>query len=161
MRLPLLLLLSLVLMTFAALGIEASEPAKSTLNEREAAMQSRIDRLETQLNNARQTITELETELASARKAVAATSQAIAAPGSTADTQSATESSRIADANRGVPTSVTSLGPEELALGGVEDLSRLEFLVPGLRYGQTGHDVRLSMRGVSPGGRRRSPRCAR
>ena len=33
-------------------------------------------------------------------------------------------------------------------LGGVEDVSRLQYLVPGLRYGQTGHDVRLGMRGA-------------
>lgn len=41
----------------------------------------------------------------------------------------------------GLPASITSLSREELALGGVEDLSRLEFLVPGFRYGQTGLDT--------------------
>jgi outer membrane receptor protein involved in Fe transport len=54
----------------------------------------------------------------------------------------------IARMGQDVPASVTYLGPETLMLGGVEDVSRLEFLAPGLRYGQTGHDIRMAMRGA-------------
>lgn len=47
-----------------------------------------------------------------------------------------------------VSTSVTAFGEEDLALGGIEDVSRLEHMVPGLRFGQSGHEVRLAMRGT-------------
>lgn len=47
-----------------------------------------------------------------------------------------------------VSTSVTAFTEEDLALGGIEDVSRLEHMVPGLRFGQSGHEVRLAMRGT-------------
>lgn len=47
-----------------------------------------------------------------------------------------------------VSTSVTAFTEQDLALGGIEDVSRLEHMVPGLRFGQSGHEVRLAMRGT-------------
>jgi len=134
-------------------GINASEQADSGGIDREAAMQEEISRLETQLNNARQTISSLETELKTARDEFADMQRTPAVDTTnTASTNRATDSGDVFAAVtplRPVSAgSITRLGREELALGGVEDLSRLEFLVPGLRYGQTGHDVRLSMRGA-------------
>ena len=141
MRPSLLFSLTVILLTFAAVRMEASEPTDSALTEREATMQAEISRLEIQLKDVRQTILKLETELESAKKEIALVQQVPVVQNGdvfVADRQ----------AGPGLPASITRLGAEELALGGVEDLSRLEFLAPGLRYGQTGHDVRLSMRGA-------------
>jgi iron complex outermembrane receptor protein len=60
----------------------------------------------------------------------------------------AQEMYRIREPGPWEPASITQIREEGLNLGGVEDVSRLEFLAPGLRYGQTGHDVRLGMRGA-------------
>ncbi len=143
----------LLLMSLETVGIEASEQTESALIERETAMQAEISRLETQLKSARQTISSLEAELETARNEVVEMQQAPAVD--TTNTASATRATDNGDVFAAVTPSrpvssgsITRLGREELALGGVEDLSRLEFLAPGLRYGQTGHDVRLSMRGA-------------
>ena len=154
MRSSVLYSLTFILVAFAAVGIEASEPADSALTEREAAaMQAKISRLETELKDARQTISGLETDLATARNEFADMQQPPAVSAEdTASTASAAVSGDVivtaVQLRPGVPAAITRLSPEELALGGVEDLSRLEYLVPGLRYGQTGHDARLSMRGA-------------
>lgn len=47
-----------------------------------------------------------------------------------------------------ISVSVTALGSEQLRLGGIDDISRLEHLVPGMRFGQSGNEVRLAMRGT-------------
>lgn len=47
-----------------------------------------------------------------------------------------------------VSTSVSAFSEDDLKLGGIEDVSRLEHMVPGLRFGQSGHEVRLAMRGT-------------
>ncbi len=47
-----------------------------------------------------------------------------------------------------VSTSVTAFSEDDLNLGGIEDVSRLEHMVPGLRFGQSGHEVRLAVRGT-------------
>ena len=146
--------LTIILVAFAAVGIEASEPADSALTEREAeAMQAKISRLETELKNARQTISGLEGELETARNEFAESQQAPAAGAEDiASTANAADSGDVIvtapQLRPGVPAAITRLSAEELALGGVEDLSRLEYLVPGFRYGQTGHDARMSMRGA-------------
>jgi iron complex outermembrane receptor protein len=149
----LLFSLTFILVNFAAVGLEASEPADPALTEREAALQAENSRLKTQMENARQTISGLETELENSRKEVAEMQQAPAV--NAADIAPATSAADSGDVivtavqlRPGVPAAITRLSAEELALGGVEDLSRLEYLAPGLRYGQTGHDARLSMRGA-------------
>jgi iron complex outermembrane receptor protein len=86
----------------------------------------------------------------------AATSAATSAPAAVAAVDSASpvkqispfNESKIARLGQDIPASITYLGAQTLKLGGVEDVSRLEFLSPGLRYGQTGHDIRQSMRGA-------------
>ncbi|MYF24130.1 MAG: TonB-dependent receptor [Nitrospira sp. SB0678_bin_10] len=47
-----------------------------------------------------------------------------------------------------VSSSVSAFNEDDLQLGGIEDVSRLEHMVPGLRFGQSGHEVRLAMRGT-------------
>ncbi|MBN8431324.1 TonB-dependent receptor [Microbulbifer salipaludis] len=47
-----------------------------------------------------------------------------------------------------VSVSVTALGEEALKMGGIEDVSRLENLVPGMQFGQSGSEVRLAIRGT-------------
>ena len=153
MRPSLLFSLTVIFMTIAATRMEASEPTDLVLTEREATMQAEINRLETQLKDVRQSVSELETELELARNEVAALQQAPAMDaGDKVSTAGAAHGGDVSvtasQARPRLAASITRLGAEELALGGVEDLSRLEFLVPGLRYGQTGHDVRLSMRGA-------------
>jgi iron complex outermembrane receptor protein len=111
-----------------------AEQADLSLTDREAALQAEIDSLETQLESAMQTISSLETELnGTAGQTVAEMRSPVI--------QSSEVVSRV-------PASVTSLGVERLSMGGVQDHSRLEYLVPGLRYGQTGSEVRISMRGT-------------
>ncbi|GAB2519013.1 TonB-dependent receptor [Microbulbifer agarilyticus] len=47
-----------------------------------------------------------------------------------------------------VSVSVTALGDEALKMGGIDDVSRLENLVPGMQFGQSGSEVRLAIRGT-------------
>lgn len=47
-----------------------------------------------------------------------------------------------------VPLSVTALGGGELFDAGVTDISRLDQLVPGLQFGQSGSDARPAIRGA-------------
>lgn len=47
-----------------------------------------------------------------------------------------------------VPLSVSAVGAEQLADQGVFDLSRLDALVPGMKFGQSGDDARPAIRGT-------------
>ncbi|MFT4941461.1 MAG: iron complex outermembrane receptor protein [Candidatus Azotimanducaceae bacterium] len=47
-----------------------------------------------------------------------------------------------------VSVSVTVLNEDALKNGGIIDISRLENLVPGLKFGQSGSEVRLALRGT-------------
>lgn len=157
--------LSLFFISFVLTGVIATASAEPALTEREAAMQAEIEQLKAQLQGAQQTISGLESRLdtpATAPVAVTAPTGTQQMPatttvGSAAKTsialttspadRSETDLTAMHERNW-VPASITSLNAERLSLGGVEDISRLEFLTPGLRYGQTGHDARVSMRGA-------------
>jgi len=47
-----------------------------------------------------------------------------------------------------VSASVTAIGAEAMALGGIDDISRVAGLVPGMTWGQSGNEVRIAMRGT-------------
>jgi outer membrane receptor protein involved in Fe transport len=47
-----------------------------------------------------------------------------------------------------VSVSVTAFSVEDLKRGGIEDISRIEYMVPGMKMGQSGNEVRLAMRGT-------------
>ncbi len=47
-----------------------------------------------------------------------------------------------------VAISVTAIGEEALALGGINDISRVADLVPGMTWGKSGNEVRIAMRGT-------------
>lgn len=47
-----------------------------------------------------------------------------------------------------VSVAVTALGEEAIKLGGIEDITRLEHLVPGMKFGQSGNEVRMALRGT-------------
>lgn len=47
-----------------------------------------------------------------------------------------------------VPVSISAIGGAELANEGVFDLSRLDALVPGMKFGQSGNDARPAIRGT-------------
>lgn len=47
-----------------------------------------------------------------------------------------------------VSVSVTAFSAEDLKRGGIEDLTRIEYMVPGLKMGQSGNEARLAMRGT-------------
>lgn len=141
----------------------------SQASDRETELEEKVRMLEQQLEGANKTIAELQSQLnmagetqqqvapdgdpqnavvatvpASGTDSIVVTGEAVPlyfGPGESALVKKREENAVAAE-------SITSLGPTELALGGVEDVSRLEFLAPGLRYGQTGHDVRLGMRGA-------------
>ena len=48
-----------------------------------------------------------------------------------------------------VSLSVTAFNEELLRLGGIDDVSRLEFLVPGLNYAFAGNDAKFNVRGAN------------
>jgi len=48
-----------------------------------------------------------------------------------------------------VSISVTAFNEEALELGGIEDVSRLELLVPGLNYAFAGNDAKFNVRGAN------------
>lgn len=48
-----------------------------------------------------------------------------------------------------VSISVTAFNAEQLALGGIDDVSRLELLVPGLNYAFAGNDAKFNVRGAN------------
>ena len=73
----------------------------------------------------------------------------------TADAESAEKVERIQvtatkrDADvQDVSVAVTALGEEAIKLGGIEDITRLEHLVPGMKFGQSGNEVRMALRGT-------------
>jgi len=139
------LYLSLLLISLAPFDIEASQAVDGS-----AELQERINQLEARLSDARQTVSGLEAELAAARSGLAALDDGTAGGSATARPPE-TGKNRNAETYSSEPkqpVALTRLQAEELTRGDVEDLSRLEFLVPGFRYGQTGHDARLSMRGT-------------
>ena len=47
-----------------------------------------------------------------------------------------------------VSVSVTAFSAEDLKRGGIEDLTRVEYMVPGMKMGQSGNEARLAMRGT-------------
>ena len=47
-----------------------------------------------------------------------------------------------------IAISVTAIGEEALALGGITDISRVADLVPGMTWGKSGNEVRIAMRGT-------------
>ena len=47
-----------------------------------------------------------------------------------------------------ISIAVTAIGEEEMKLGGIQDISRLEHLVPGMRFGQSGNEARIAIRGT-------------
>jgi iron complex outermembrane receptor protein len=47
-----------------------------------------------------------------------------------------------------ISVSVTALNEQDMRLGGIQDITRLEHLVPGMRMGQSGNEVRIAMRGT-------------
>jgi len=53
-----------------------------------------------------------------------------------------------AESIQDIAMSVTAIGEEALALGGINDISRVADLVPGMTWGQSGNEVRIAMRGT-------------
>lgn len=152
---------------FTVPDTNAAGPDSPPVNNREAQLQADIELLKTQLAEANRKIEEKNSELKALRQSkqdeesarIANTSPAASPSSSPAspppsqmptlsDTAQYRKSGLVLHDNPDTPNSVTRLSQEQLSLGGVEDISRLEYLAPGLRYGQTGHDVRLSMRGA-------------
>ncbi|MDH3547780.1 MAG: TonB-dependent receptor [Gammaproteobacteria bacterium] len=77
----------------------------------------------------------------------AGTSTAIAQDDGALEEIIVTATKREASVND-ISVSVTALGEEAMRLGGVEDITRLEHLVPGMRMGQSGNEARIAMRGT-------------
>ncbi len=115
------------------------------------AMKSRVAKLEGELKNARKSLAGLEGRLQAGQSSLVKESKAIAGagpPNSTPVTSRWTDSGPAAQTDSGLAITRTSLTWERLQFGGVQDVSRLDRLIPGLQYGRSGHDVRLSMRGA-------------
>ncbi len=56
---------------------------------------------------------------------------------------------RRAESLQDVSVSVSAFNEEALALGGIDDVSRLELLVPGLNYAFAGNDAKFNVRGAN------------
>ena len=56
---------------------------------------------------------------------------------------------RRAESVQDVSVSVTAFTEETLQLGGIDDVSRLELLVPGLNYAFAGNDAKFNVRGAN------------
>lgn len=59
-----------------------------------------------------------------------------------------TTATKRAESVQDVSIAVTALGNEALKQAGIEDISRLEHLVPGMRFGKSGDEVRVAIRGT-------------
>ncbi len=167
MRTILLACLAALLLPVTTPGVFAASADDAAASESEKALQAKVAALEDQLKAANQTIADLQSQLNTkeeprqdklqqdnSRQASATATQTAPAAGpgvSALNPVAAYNAEALAESAQVLfrtPTAVTQLGPQELQRGGVEDISRLEYLVPSLRYGQTGHDVRQSMRGA-------------
>jgi outer membrane receptor protein involved in Fe transport len=148
----------LSLLFYTTLGF-ATEPTTPSDIKSATQLQNEIDKLQQQLETAQQTIAAQQVELASLKQEKEAVSTTNLAANSQnnntgSHTNPLTEITRYSKdgltlpANPVRPESITRITQEQINLGSVEDISRLEYLAPGLRYGQTGHDARLSMRGA-------------
>ena len=169
MKFHLLLPVTCFLLVIAGFPVEASDTSAQAPTEREKALEIRLKEMEAQLEGANRKIADLQEQLETANGAPGD----VAPDALTPDAQ-AVEANRVAagivvsddrhgsvvsdktglrrtftqSRNDKTPASITSLGPEDILLGGIDDVSRIEYLVPALRYGQTGHEIRLSMRGA-------------
>ncbi|MDH4001444.1 MAG: TonB-dependent receptor [Xanthomonadales bacterium] len=126
-------------------------PATVADTEREKELEAKLQELESKLENANQTIAELQQQLEKNAEHEPESQLADSAPveAETSAEKPTGTALRVSRQNDTItPASVSNVGWKDLMLGGVEDVSRLQYLVPGLRYGQTGHDVRLGMRGA-------------
>ena len=47
-----------------------------------------------------------------------------------------------------VSASITALSPEMMARAGIDDVTRLEHIVPGMRMGMSGNEARIAIRGT-------------
>lgn len=158
-----------VLFLFIAFSSAQALAAEPPATEREKALEEKVQELQAQLEGANQTIADLQDQLKEGKDSDSQPQLADTSPEpavAAAPTEVKEEVAVVplrAGVNLGqdqealdrrqeeisaTPAAITTLGPAELMLGGIEDVSRLENLVPGLRYGQTGHDVRLAMRGA-------------
>ncbi len=84
--------------------------------------------------------------------ALGASAQAVALQADSADSKQieeviVTATKRAADI-QDVSVAVTAVSGDQLKLGGVDDLTRLDGLVPGMQFGQSGEEVRLAIRGT-------------
>ena len=165
MKFKMLLPVTFLCVIFSNAHAEAADTTAAPPTDRETALEEKVRQLESQLEDANRTISDLQNQLNVAgdadtqplltEAASAVSKPAPVAPVRTGHAEAASVEAILSDTrqnNARSPASITSLGPEELMLGGVEDVSRLQYLVPGLHYGQTGHDVRLAMRGALSAG---------
>lgn len=166
MRFRFLCLTTFIFLLLATVGSALAAAPSSPATDRETAMEEKVRLLEAQLEQANQTITDLKSQLESSGKSSqdvspaesAAASAAAATVASSQEQAKEPASESVVEAvfsereterlGQQVPASITYLGENTLMLGGVEDVSRLEYLAPGLRFGQTGHDIRMAMRGA-------------
>ena len=51
-----------------------------------------------------------------------------------------------------VAASITAIGANAMVLGGIDDISRVASLVPGMTWGRSGNEVRIAMRGTRQNG---------
>ncbi len=63
-----------------------------------------------------------------------------------AEAMSIVTAAKRSQSPRDVSTSVTALNEDQLRIGDIKDISRLEHPVPGLRFRRSGHKAGLAMR---------------
>ena len=85
-----------------------------------------------------------------AKWAIAALSAALIAPFANAQIEEITVTAEKREESlQDVSISVSAFNEEALQLGGIDDVSRLELLVPGLNYAFAGNDAKFNVRGAN------------
>jgi iron complex outermembrane receptor protein len=142
---------TLICLLFVVSATLAAQSPQAPQTERERALEQQVQQLQRKLEDANRTIAELqgEVEEGAAVEAAPVVADSAAVPADVLPVEPAGTALRVSRQNdTRTPASVSNVGWKDLMLGGVEDVSRMQYLVPGLRYGQTGHDVRMGMRGA-------------
>lgn len=87
--------------------------------------------LRKELSEAKDKVARIESELAAAQQSLAQR-----------------DSTRATPLIHGQPVAVTRLLEDDLERGGIQDITRIAALVPGMQFGQSGHEARIALRGA-------------
>ena len=124
-------LLFLILICFSFIGAAHGSDKQSTSPDTYQNAETRIHDLQKELSEAKDKVARLEVELSAAQQNLVQL-----------DSKQATRTVK------NQPVAVTRLLEDDLERGGIQDITRIAELVPGMQFGQSGHEARIAMRGT-------------